>query len=176
MVAITFLAFAASLAGFAAADLRITSPSAGSWWVAKSANTLSWTCHDSPFANFTISMSNSNPSLLPGTQAIIPIEQNFDCSKTVTDQQSDYQPGTGYRILLSNPLNSTEVYAQSDEFEIKPLGSSFPPTSTAGGATATGSGSAAGSSGTSNGNGAASMKTVGLGVSVGMAAGIAYLM
>jgi hypothetical protein len=36
-----------------------------------------------------------------------------------------WNPGTGYTIKLVNPLNGTEVYDESEPFEIKPEGSTY---------------------------------------------------
>lgn len=55
------------------------------------------------------SIANSDPKVLVSPQAIIAIEQNFDCSKTITQQQESFAVGTGYIIQLANPLNSTDV-------------------------------------------------------------------
>ena len=123
---------------------------------------------------FCNSVTNSNTNLLSGPQAIVAIEENFDCSKLITQQQQNFQVGTGYVIQLANPLNNTnvrpisfscylhivftnslstlyflplQVYAQSDPFEIKAAGSTFPTSTplesaTATSATASGTGSA----------------------------------
>ncbi|EPQ53529.1 hypothetical protein GLOTRDRAFT_17384, partial [Gloeophyllum trabeum ATCC 11539] len=131
MVSIRYtLAAAAALFGVANADLSILAPGGPNlWWVASSTNTLLWTCKDSQYQNFTILVANSNPSILSAPQAIIAVQNNYDCSKTITDSQSGYPPATGYTVQLANPLNSTEIYAQSQEFEIKPLGSAYPASS-----------------------------------------------
>ena len=55
------------------------------------------------------SLANSNPSILVQPIAIIAIEQNYDCSKTITQQQSSQPASTGYTIQLANPLNNTDV-------------------------------------------------------------------
>jgi hypothetical protein len=159
MVALAFLTLAASFASFVAADLQITQPSAQLWWgklpvllsfsylhvlVAASVNTLTWTCQDSSFQNFTILYVSlrsrlcpyskplpsglptlyvqsvirleaqnltfvQNPAVLVAPQAILAIQQNADCSKLITQEQSAQTPATGYSILLANPLNSTDV-------------------------------------------------------------------
>ena len=41
--------------------------------------------------------------------AIIAQENNFDCSKTITQDQANQPAGTGYTILLADPLNNTNV-------------------------------------------------------------------
>lgn len=55
------------------------------------------------------SIANSDPKVLVSPQAIIAIEQNFDCSKTITQQQESFAVGTGYTIQFANPLNNTDV-------------------------------------------------------------------
>ncbi|KAI0070131.1 hypothetical protein K474DRAFT_1670386 [Panus rudis PR-1116 ss-1] len=121
----------AALLGVVAADLKVTNPSSSSWWVANSINTIAWTCKESSFQTFTIFIANSDPKVLTSPQAIIAVQNNFDCSKTITQDQANYTAGTGYSIQLANPLNSSDIYAQSDLFEIKPLGSAYPATSSA---------------------------------------------
>ncbi|EKM56617.1 uncharacterized protein PHACADRAFT_253827 [Phanerochaete carnosa HHB-10118-sp] len=153
----------AALVSTAAADLQIISPGGPNlWWVAGSINTIAWNCQqNTEFLNFTVSVGNSNPAVLNQPQAIIAVENNFDCSKTITPDQESFAAGDGYFIQFGNTLNSTDVYAQSQPFEIKPLGSAYPATSatpTEGGASATASGSSSGSpsaSGSGSGSGAA---------------------
>ncbi|KAF9220811.1 hypothetical protein BS17DRAFT_636556, partial [Gyrodon lividus] len=135
---------AAALAGAASAQLNITNPNPNSWWVAGSANTLAWTCNTSPYTTFTVLLTNSNPSILNAPLAIIAIQQNYDCSETITQQQSSQPAATGYTVQFANPLNNTEVYAETEPFEIKALGSAYPATSSpAAAASATSSGGTA---------------------------------
>ncbi|THG97541.1 hypothetical protein EW026_g4470 [Hermanssonia centrifuga] len=118
-------AFLGVLFSSAVADLQVLAPGGPNlWWVAQSANTIVWTCADSPFQSFTIL------AISPVPEAIIASENNFDCSQTTTAaQQLNFPVGTGYTIQFANPLNNTDVYAESQQFEIKPLGSPFPPAS-----------------------------------------------
>ncbi|KAG5643041.1 hypothetical protein DXG03_001653 [Asterophora parasitica] len=128
----TRLAVAAAVAGAAVAEFQILSPGADVWWVAKSLNTLSWTCNDpSALATFTVLVANKDPKILTDPLAIIGVQNNFDCSKTITQDQLSAPAGTGYTIQFASTLNRTDVFATSQEFEIKPLGSSYP-TSTPG--------------------------------------------
>ncbi|OCB87772.1 hypothetical protein A7U60_g5095 [Sanghuangporus baumii] len=156
----------AALAASVSAQLTILSPGGSDlWWavlmddfechvVANSENNIVWTCDTSPVQNFTILVANSDQSVLVSPLAVVAVQQNFDCSRTLTTQQVNFTTGTGYSVILADPINSTNVYAQSEEFEIKPVGSTYPdpsstPTGTAS-ASATGSGSA-----TASGNEAA---------------------
>ncbi|KAI6041957.1 hypothetical protein EDC04DRAFT_2664000 [Pisolithus marmoratus] len=142
---------AAALVSAASAQLTVTNPSSDSWWVAQSSNTLAWTCNTSPYSNFTVLLANSNPSILVQPIAIIAIEEDYECSKTITQQQSTQPAATGYTVLLANPLNSTDVYATSETFEIKALGSSYPTTTSASSPSGTSGSSSPSSTGTTGG-------------------------
>ncbi|KAG2358151.1 hypothetical protein BDR07DRAFT_1295803 [Suillus spraguei] len=141
----------AALVSVVSAQLAITSPGTNDWWVASSANTLAWTCNTSPYQNFTILCAQS---LLNTPLAIIAVQENYDCSETITQQQSAQPAGTGYTILFASTLNSTDIYAQSEPFEIKALGSSYPTTTSSPGSTSTGtpSGSAGAAQATKSGS------------------------
>jgi len=56
-----------------------------------------------------ISINNSDPKLLLGPLAFLAIQQNFDCSITVSQDQVNQPVGPGYTLLLANPLNNTDV-------------------------------------------------------------------
>jgi len=116
----------ASLSSVVNADLVITQPSSDIWWVAKSQNVIAWTCHDTSIVDFTVLVNNSDPKLAVSPLAVIAIQQNFDCSITITQDQANQPAGTGWTILFADPLNNTNVYATSQPFEIKPLGSAYP--------------------------------------------------
>ncbi|KAI0371230.1 hypothetical protein BV20DRAFT_965389 [Pilatotrama ljubarskyi] len=174
----------AALVGSTVAQLQIISPGGPDlWWVAQSDNVLSWTCKTSPYTNFTVLIANSNPAVLTSPQALIAQQNNFDCSKLVTKDQFSQSAATGYTIQLADPFNSTHIYAESQPFEIKPLGSTYPASSATptlgGSATASGSGSATASGSAASGsataqsdnkNGAGSLAASGGLVAVAVAA------
>ncbi|SJL04478.1 uncharacterized protein ARMOST_07845 [Armillaria ostoyae] len=167
----TVLATASALFGAVFADLTVTSPSAGIWWVAQSTNVIAWSCNDSPYSEFTILITNPDTSVLVSALAIVAIEQNYDCSKVLTQQQVSMPAATGYVLQLANPLNSSQVYAASQPFEIKALGAAYPSTSaavesaTGSLASASASASAASASASASGNAASTLKTsVGFGL------------
>jgi len=114
------------LATLVAADLKVIRPASDIWWVAKSLNEIAWTCHDTTIENFTVLINNKDPKILTAPIAVIAIQQNFQCSITITQDQANQPVGTGWTVVLANPLNNTDVYARSEEFEIKPLGSLYP--------------------------------------------------
>jgi len=113
-------------ASFVAAQLTITSPSSSIWWVAKSLNLINWTCKTSPYSNFTVLINNSNPKILTAPIAVIAIQENYDCSITITQDQANQPVGTGWSVIFANPLNSSDAWATSEPFEIKALGSAYP--------------------------------------------------
>ncbi|KAG1771986.1 hypothetical protein EV702DRAFT_1134928 [Suillus placidus] len=164
----------AALLSVVSAQLTITSPGTNDWWVASSQNTISWTCTTSTFLNFTILLSNSNTAVLAAPLAIIAVQENYDCSKTITQQQSAQPAGTGYTVLFASTLNSTDIYAQSQPFEIKALGSSYPTTTSGVGGTSTGtpSGSAGAAQATKTGGTLAEYVPVGMSMVAALALGL----
>jgi len=157
--------------------LTIVSPGGPNlWWVAQSENNIVWTCQTSPVLNFTIFIANPNPSILVSPMAIVAIEPNADCSKSITQDQSNQAAGTGYTIQFTDILNSSNIYAQSEPFEIKALGATYPassatPTDT-GTATGSATGSTSSSSSTSKPKSAASGLSASIGFSVAAAAAV----
>ncbi|KAG9104970.1 hypothetical protein FRC06_002890 [Ceratobasidium sp. 370] len=109
------------------AQLTITEPSSERWWVAQSQNTLRWTCNTSPYTNWTVLITNSDVNVLTTPLALIAIRKyNYDCSKTMIPGEQ-LKPGTGYTMVFANPFNNTDVFATSQSFEVKPVGSTYPP-------------------------------------------------
>ncbi|KZO95954.1 hypothetical protein CALVIDRAFT_537539 [Calocera viscosa TUFC12733] len=119
-------------------QLTITSPSSSIWWIESEQGNLAWTCNTAPSTEQTWTVMVANPSvtLLTDTQALIAEQPNYDCSVVFTPQLT---PGSGYTILFVNPLNSTDVWATSQAFEVKPAGSTYAVTSSASGASGSGS-------------------------------------
>jgi len=148
---------AALISAVASADLSIVVPGGPDlWWVAQSQNNIVWTCDDSPYSNFTVLIANTDVKVLTAPIAIIAIQSNYDCSHTITQDQANQPPGTGYMIQLADPFNSTHVYAQSQPFEIKALGAEYPASSATPTATGTQTGSAASSAASATSSTAAS--------------------
>jgi len=152
------LAIAAALFGYALAQgtsLQVTTPNSNTWWVAKSTNVLAWNCKDATTpAEFTVLVANKDVNVLSAPIAIIGIENNYQCSQLITQDQSAQPAALGYTILLADTLNNTHVYATSQEFEIKALGSAYPTTSTSGASPTNGTSTSSGSTATSTKSGA----------------------
>ncbi|WWC70045.1 uncharacterized protein I206_103989 [Kwoniella pini CBS 10737] len=128
--------------GAVKAELKITQPTADHWWVAQSLGTLAWD-GISP-DQFSVFLSNSDTNVLTSLLALTSITYAYDTSKTINP--GSITPSGGYTILLTNPLNSSDVYAKSETFEIKAVGSAYPAQgSPSGGASAAVATSAVGS-------------------------------
>lgn len=176
----SFVVSLLAAASLVAAQFRVTMPGSNNWWVARSTNVLEWTCREANApAQFTVLIGNSDPTILVQPLAIIAQQNNFDCSIIITQDQANQAAGQGYTIYLANPLNNTDVYAASEPFEIKPLGSLYPTqqaaaASSASAAAASASAAAQASNGNGDGknSGALSVRS---GVIGGMAAGVVGL-
>jgi len=168
----------ASLSSVVKADpLEVTSPSSSIWWVAKSQNVLAWTCQNTTYPQFTVLVNNTDPTILTSPLAIIAQQDNFDCSIIITQDQANQPAGTGWTILLANPLNISDVYATSQPFEIKPLGSLYPSQSTpSANASSPSQTSSSNSASTTPKSAAAPNKVLGWGVVVGAVAGAVGMM
>jgi len=147
-------------ATFAAAQsppnaFNITQPSSTIWWVGQSINVMAWDCQSPEaiaFNNFTILISNVNANVFTGELAFIAIQANDQCSVNISPDQVNQNPGPGYILSFANIINETEVYASSQQFEIKPLGSLYPSqvTSSVSGVSGTGTATSSASSSSSS--------------------------
>ncbi|CCO28951.1 dual-specificity kinase [Rhizoctonia solani AG-1 IB] len=132
----------------AAQHLTINEPSSDRWWVAQSLNTLRWNCEQTAYTNWTVLITNPDVTILSGPLALIAIQWNYDCSKTIIPGEQ-LKPATGYVMQFANALNSTDVWASSQPFEVKAVGSTYPPEYTSVGVPGTSqTGTGSGSSGT----------------------------
>ncbi|KAG8918720.1 hypothetical protein FRC00_012145, partial [Tulasnella sp. 408] len=128
-----------------------------------------WTCganYNEGYTNFTVLIDNPDKTLFAGPQALIAIQWDYDCSVLIPNV-SQVNPGANYVLSFANVFNQSQIIAQSQPFEVKPLGSAYAPqpsgASSAVTATATGTQSAASASSTPAGNSAVSRSSVGLG-------------
>ncbi|WVQ80740.1 hypothetical protein IAT38_002845 [Cryptococcus sp. DSM 104549] len=132
-----------ALASMASAALTVTEPSASHWWVAQSLNTLAWSGKEP--TEFSVFLANPDTNVLTSMLALASVVPAYQTSLTINP--GDARPATGYTLLLTNTLNSSDVYATSESFEIKAVGSTYPAQTAAvnASATAQGTGSQAGS-------------------------------
>jgi len=149
------LAFAL-LSSVAFATITITDPSASSYWVQFTTNTISWTFASGDSTSVDIIISNSNNQTLNGNFSIaraVPVSQE---SFTVTNVT--LLVGQGYQVVFVDPTTDTQVIARSSEFEVKAPGTTPAPTAASTSSQASGtpsgsstaSGSAASSSSSSS--------------------------
>jgi len=137
------------LAAFAVAQggtFSILYPSSAYWWDEKSSNDIRWDCKDNnavAAAKWTVFINNTNPSVYAGPLGFIGDLPNADCSYTVSNDQVNVPVGVGYYLIFANEINASIVYATSEPFEIKPLGSPYPVTSSASAASGTAAASSA---------------------------------
>ncbi|KAE9403558.1 hypothetical protein BT96DRAFT_486813 [Gymnopus androsaceus JB14] len=156
------LAAAAAFFTVASAQLQVLSPGGdGEWWVANSENLITWNCKESQEQTFTILVANPN---MASALAIIAQQPNYVCSLLVTANQDGGLPaGDGYTVQFANPMNNTDVYAESSAFEIKSSGSAYPSTtvSESPSSTSSSSGSASASSSSKSNDGVSLKSSMG---------------
>jgi len=140
---------------------KITSPNGSKWWVAKSTNLIEWDCKDTSHNDFTVLVGNKDTKIWAAPIAVIAQQPNYQCSITITQDKANQPAGTGWTILFANPVNNTDVWSTSEEFEIKELGAAYP-TSDAGSSaigSSTGTSAASGSSPTGSKSAAVGLKS-----------------
>ncbi|RSH87316.1 hypothetical protein EHS25_003225 [Saitozyma podzolica] len=160
-----------ALLSTALGQLTVTQPSSSLWWVSNSLNTLVWaSAQGNTITQFSVFLSNSDVNVLNNKLALISIQPTYDYSKTISP--INVPAAQNYVIQLTDPLNSSSVYASSQPFEIKAAGSAYPTGSvpinnTNGTATVTGSASASATSSASAAS-ASSSKSAAAGRGSGM--------
>ncbi|PAV23656.1 hesp-379 [Pyrrhoderma noxium] len=113
--AIALLAAASS-----ALAIAIDTPSASSFWVQNTSNTISWSFSSSDPNPIDIVVTNSNSSILNGNFSIARFVDLSNGTFTVTNVTLTV--GTGYVVNFVNTSNSEQVFAQSGTFDVKEPG------------------------------------------------------
>jgi len=156
---LSLLALASIFTSVAAVPTIVAPGGSNLWWVAKSDNNLVWDCNDKTHDTFNVVISNPSTSVLTAPLTLIATVPNYICSKLITkDLIANLPAATDYTILLTDVLNTTNVFSTSQTFEIKALGSSYPAStatpgpSSSGTLSGTSSGSNPSSSSQSNSN------------------------
>lgn len=138
--------------GFAASSmaLSISSPSPSAYWVQNTSNVINWSFSSGDPNPVDITVTHTNSSILNGAFSIA---RNLDASNgtfTVTDVT--LRVAQGYVVNFVNGTNSSQIFASSQQFDVKKPG-----TAPAAGANATSSASGSSPSATSSsGSGSAS--------------------
>ncbi|TFK25341.1 hypothetical protein FA15DRAFT_668571 [Coprinopsis marcescibilis] len=165
----TLVATLLAAASVTSAQLRVVRPSRDIWWVAESTNVMEWSCRESQQEQFTILIGKEGDVIPP--LPIFAIQNNFQCSIEVTQDKANQVPGDNYLIYFANIINNTDVYAISEPFEIRPLGSAYPAETTRGASpSASGGANAPGASDGATGNKNAALSLSGS--SMGLATGL----
>lgn len=116
-----------TLAGLvaSASAFTINSPSASSYWVQFTSNSIAWTTGGNDPPTVTLQIVNSNASLLNGAFSIAEYVPASKQSYTVTNVT--LVVADGYMVQMVNPANGTDVYAHSAPFSVKPNGTALAP-------------------------------------------------
>jgi len=128
--------------GFIASSLAIsiTSPNSNDYWVQATSNVINWSFSSGDPNPVDITITNSNSSFLNGAFSIA---RNLDASNgTFTVTNVTLRVAQGYVVNFVNGTNSSQIFASSQQFEVKKPGTAK---SGNGNATATASGSSASS-------------------------------
>ncbi|KAH9460009.1 hypothetical protein MJO28_004336 [Puccinia striiformis f. sp. tritici] len=115
-----FLNLMISLAGLAtsAAAFTINVPSTANYWVQFATNSIAWTNGPNDSPAVTLQIINANQTLLNGIFSIteyVPAALEQYTVTNVTLVVAD-----GYIVQMVNPANSSQVYASSSPFSVKP--------------------------------------------------------
>ncbi|EGG11836.1 uncharacterized protein MELLADRAFT_70587 [Melampsora larici-populina 98AG31] len=146
-------AFLTGLVSLAASSLAFTvnGPSAASYWVQFSTNTISWSQGSGDPPVVSLQIVNPNHNLLNGAFSIAEYVKASLESYTVTNVT--LLVGDGYQVQMVNSTNATQVYASSGTFSVKDANTTAAPVaSTSGSGSANGSGNGSGSTTGTNGN------------------------
>jgi len=101
--------------------VQITSPNSEAYWVYGVSNTISWTYSAGDPTTISIFITNPDSSALNGPFAVaenVPIAQ-----QSVTVTQVTLRPDDGYIVNFVDATNTTDIFAQSSGFTVKPQGS-----------------------------------------------------
>ncbi|KAI0259482.1 hypothetical protein BC834DRAFT_846706 [Gloeopeniophorella convolvens] len=107
----------------------INGPSASQFWVQNISNTISWSFSQGDPSPVDIIVTNGDNRTLNGDFSIARFVNVSQETFTVTNVT--LLTGTGYQVVFINPINSTQVYANSSDFEVKAPGTPPAPTSSA---------------------------------------------
>ncbi|KAH9825018.1 hypothetical protein DFH28DRAFT_878538 [Melampsora americana] len=132
----------------------VTGPSASSYWVQFSTNTISWSQGSGDPPVVSLQIVNPNRNLLNGVFSIAEYVKASLESYTVTNVT--LLVGDGYQVQMVNSTNATQVYASSGTFSVKDANTTAAPvasTSGNGQGSATGTNGANGSMSTNGTNG-----------------------
>ncbi|TIA89782.1 hypothetical protein E3P99_01879 [Wallemia hederae] len=118
-----------SLLYTALAKITITVPNSRNWWVDSDSQTFAWTTSSASDPDqFITIIKNDDQSVLPSKQAAVTgiVESDRGSYQINSNAGVNLSPGKGYYIIFADPTDQNKEFAKSEEFEIKPKGSSYP--------------------------------------------------
>ncbi|KAG1763307.1 hypothetical protein EDD22DRAFT_509720 [Suillus occidentalis] len=166
----------AALLSVVSAQLTITSPGTNDWWVAVVSKHVVVDVHDFPVLELHRSVLSptriSQFSLHPLPSLLFKKTMTVPKPSPSSNPPKPLAPVTPF--CSPNTLNSTDIWAQSQPFEIKALGSSYPTTTSSAGSASTGtaSGTAGAAQSTHTGGTLAKYVPVGMSMVAALALGL----
>jgi len=117
-----FLDLLITLAGLtaSASAFTVNQPSAASYWVQFATNTVAWSNAPGDSSLVTLQIINPNADQLNGVFSIAEYVPASLESYTVTNVT--LKVADGYVVQMVNPTNSSQIYASSSPFAVKPAG------------------------------------------------------
>ncbi|KAI0300061.1 hypothetical protein B0F90DRAFT_575031 [Multifurca ochricompacta] len=127
------------------ATISITGPSPNQYWVQNTSNTIQWTYNQGDPTPVDIIITNQANQTLNGDFSIarfVPVSQEVWLAlllflffffsphallQSFTVTHVTLRVGTGYQVVFVNPVDGSQVYANSSNFEVRTPGSAFPP-------------------------------------------------
>jgi len=143
-----FFAALATLPALALATITITNPNSNVYWVQNTSKTITWTYQSGDPTPISITIINSDSTVLNGPYSV---DEYVDVStQSYTITEVTLKVGSGYSVQFVNPRNGSDIYATSGTFEVKAPGTPPASTSASGGSGGSGSGSPSSSTATSS--------------------------
>ncbi|KAI0051274.1 hypothetical protein FA95DRAFT_1554609 [Auriscalpium vulgare] len=147
----------AFLPALAAATISINGPSSSAYWVQNTSNTISWSFAQGDPNPVSMVITNAENTTLNGAFYIAEFVNVSQESFTVTNVT--LLPASNYQVVFVNPLNASQVYANSSDFDVRDPGT--PPAQTPGSSSTSGSASSSSSPSSSASTGSSAGSSTG---------------
>ncbi|CAK9786114.1 unnamed protein product [Cutaneotrichosporon oleaginosum] len=106
-------------------DTRINFPTMLDWWVVGALNQVEWTfvhpSKDAEEVTMDLILDNLDTTLCPEPVKVTSVRAHWG-KWGGTSQLEGARPGEGYFLVLLDSTNSSEVYSESENFELRPAG------------------------------------------------------
>ncbi|KAI0339162.1 hypothetical protein BDW22DRAFT_1362128 [Trametopsis cervina] len=111
----------------AAFGLSISDPSTSGYWVQNTSNTIHWSFNSGDPSPVDIIVVNGDNATLNGPFSIAQFVDTSTMSFTVTNVT--LKVGSGFEVQFVSPQNHSQVFASSQDFDVKTPGTPPPQTS-----------------------------------------------